>query len=158
MTYDHATIISSQDYARLQGLMCTMIGSRSPLAALLRRKLSTAAVTPTEDLNTEIVTSVSRVRFRIDGGQDDEHTLSWHLPKRGENAHLSLQTLRGLALLGLSAGQSMSYRTASGRTETIEVGEVLTATRRVLKRQPANLAQMMSSLPLAERELPLETQ
>lgn len=122
--YDHhPTVLSSHDYARLQGLMCTMIGSRTPLAALLRRKLGSAVVMLPSDAGPDLVSSGRRVRFSVDGKRPEEATLVWEPQDRGVST-LSLTGPRGLALLGLSIGQSISYQTDRGRTEFLEIDYV----------------------------------
>jgi len=121
---DHATILSSADYARLQGLMCTLIGSRTALAGLLRRKLGSAVVMLPSDAGPDLAMSGRRVRFTIDGASTGERVLTWDPPKRNTAAYLSLQQPRGLALLGLSIGQSISYETDTGRREFLEVDYV----------------------------------
>lgn len=120
--YDHhPTVLSSTDYARLQGLMCTLIGSRTPLAAVLRRKLGSAVIMLPSDAGPDLVSSGRRVRFTIDGDQSAERALVWQPQKRGDTMNLSLRTPRGLALLGLRIGDSASYQTDNGRTEHLEV-------------------------------------
>lgn len=50
--------------------------------------------------------------------------MTWQPPKRGDTVHLSLLSSRGLALLGLSPGESVSYRTEDNRTEFLKVEKV----------------------------------
>jgi regulator of nucleoside diphosphate kinase len=123
---DHdVTILSSNDYARLQGLMWTMIGSRARLATLLRRKLGSARIMLPSNVGPDLVSSGRRVRFRIDDRRSDERTLVWQPQVPGDMSSLSLQLPRGLALLGLTVGQSIAYRTDSDRMEFLEVESVL---------------------------------
>ena len=120
--YDHhPTILSSNDYARLQGLMCTLIGSPTPLAALLRRKLGSAVIMLPSDAGPDLATSGRRVRFTIDGNQAAEQALVWERPARGGDSELWLRSPRGLALLGLRIGDSVSYQADNGRTEHLTV-------------------------------------
>jgi regulator of nucleoside diphosphate kinase len=142
MHHNYPTILSSNDYARLQGLMCTMIGSRTPFASLLRRKLGSAIIMLPTDAGPDLVSIGRRVRFSIDRDQADERTLVWEPPPRGDTAKLSLWQPRGLALLGLSMGQSIAYETAGGRTEFLEVEEVFPDddSTEVAGRLPARLA------------------
>ena len=118
------SILPSSEYDRLQRLMLTMIGSRSALATVLRRKLGATTTVTSEDLDRNIALHGASVRFRVDGQPAPERTLSWQSPKRLDGAHLSLLSPRGLALLGLSAGQSISYRTEENRTEFLEVEHI----------------------------------
>lgn len=123
----HPTILSSADHARLQGLMCTMIGRRTPLASLLRRKLGSAVIMPPPDAAPDdLVTSGRSVRFSINESDHDERKLAWHASKRADPSLLSLQEPRGLALLGLRVGQSIAYGIESDQTEFLTVQLVLT--------------------------------
>lgn len=126
MHYAHpTTTLPVSEYERLQRLMLTMIGSRSSLAEVLRRKLGAATAVTTDDGDRDIALSGTRVLFRIDGEWAADQILSWTSPRRTDAAHLWLLLPRGLALLGLRAGQSISYRTQDHRTEFLEIEQVL---------------------------------
>ncbi len=118
------TLLSADDHDRLQGVLCTMIGGRSPFARLVRQKLAAAAIVPDEELGPDLVTSGRRIRFSVNGRPSQERTLLWAPPVKGNRRHLSLHSPRGLALLGLRAGESISYITDGRRTEFLEVEEV----------------------------------
>lgn len=120
----HPTILSTRDHDRLQAMMCGMIGARTPLASLVRHKLGSAVVMLPSDIAPDVVAPGRRVRFTIDGCRTKERTLTWEPQVRGDTFNISLQVARGLALLGLSAGASISYRTATRRIEFIEIDHV----------------------------------
>lgn len=67
MQNSHRTILLPEDQAHLERLMCTMTGSRTALAMLLRRKLDSAIVIPPATADRELVTSGSTVRFVVNG-------------------------------------------------------------------------------------------
>ncbi len=115
----HPTILSTDDHDRLQAMMCTMIGARTPLAHLLRRKLGSAIVMLPGDISPDIVTSGRQVRFRTGRHKRDERRLVWD--GRGDEGELPLSTTRGLSLLGLATGQSISFLNDRRRTETLTV-------------------------------------
>lgn len=119
-----ATSLSPTDYARLQQMMLTMIGSRTVLAALLRRKLGSSVPASSLTLAPDRAVSGKRVRFSIDGEAEEERILTWQPPTSGDRSTLSLQSPRGLALMGLRPGQFLSYRTEGDRTEFIRVESV----------------------------------
>jgi regulator of nucleoside diphosphate kinase len=98
-----------------------MIGSRTPLASLLRRKLGSAVIMLPSDAGPDRVSIGRRVRFSIDRAEMEERTLVWEPQPRDDDVKLSVWQPRGLALLGLSIGQSIAYETAGGRTEFLEV-------------------------------------
>jgi regulator of nucleoside diphosphate kinase len=126
--YDHnPTILSAVDYARLQGLMCTLIGSPTPLAALLRRKLESVAIVRPCDAGPDVVTAERTVRFRINDRDREERKLVWLAGgKHADPSLLSLREARGLALLGLTVGQSIAYGIGNGHSEILTVERVLT--------------------------------
>ncbi|MEO8758998.1 MAG: hypothetical protein ABI398_14745 [Devosia sp.] len=118
------TILSQRDYDRLKALLGTMIGARTPFAALVRRKLGSAVIMRPTDLGDDFVTSNRKVRFKIDGVRLDERELLWTPNDWTDGSSLSLLDPRGLALLGLSTGQSISFLTDARRTQTVHVEHV----------------------------------
>ena len=118
------THLPSTEYRRLQQLMLTMIGRRTALASVLRGKLGSALRARSSSVPRDVAVSGARVRFRVDGQHIEERILSWKPVGKGDAVHLSLLSPRGLALLGLAPGESIAYRTAADRTETLEVIEI----------------------------------
>lgn len=119
--------LPAAEYERLQRLMLTMIGSRSVLASVLRRKLGSARPTRSFAADRKFATSGIVVSFRVDREHHEHRILSWEPPRQRDTVHLSLLSPRGLALLGLGPGEAIAYRTASGRTEYLEVDRVSAA-------------------------------
>lgn len=118
--YDyHPTLLAADDHGRLRGLMATLIGGRSPLAALVRRKLGTAVSVLRSDVAPDLVTSGLRVRFKVNGVRTEDRTLVWNLNQGTTTPALSLLRPSGLALLGLSIGQSISFQNSHRKTETV---------------------------------------
>lgn len=120
----HPTILSTRDHDRLQAMMCGLIGARTPLAGLVRHKLGSAVAMLPSDIGSDVVAPGRRVRFTIDGYQTKERWLTWQPPVRGDRWNVSLHVTRGLALLGLSVGASISYTTVTRRTEFIQIDHV----------------------------------
>jgi hypothetical protein len=112
--------LPSAEYVRLQQLMLTMIGSRTVLTSILRRKLGAAAAV-SSPVGSDVALSGRQVDFKIDGRQSQTGVLTWRPEKRGGATALSLLSPRGLALLGLVPGETATYSTESGRTEFLEV-------------------------------------
>lgn len=94
-------ILTTDDHEHLQRLMTTLIGSRSPLAAIVRRKVHAAAIVDNHHVMPDLVTSGRRVRFAVNEGRSEEHTLTWANDRRSRVSTLSLQQPLGIALLGL---------------------------------------------------------
>lgn len=110
----------------------TILGNmikRSPpyddrLLRLLRRKLSTAIVVLPEDVAPDVATINSRVEYRIDGGRTEACILVHDEGNGSIGLALPISTLQGLALLGLSAGDSVSIERADGRVQTVSLETV----------------------------------
>jgi regulator of nucleoside diphosphate kinase len=123
--HDHyPTILSTRVHDRLQAMMCSMIGARTPLASLVRHKLGSAIVMLEGDVGPDVVVPGRRVRFTIGGYQTKERALTWEPHVRGDRRNVSLLVPRGLALLGLRVGESISYRTATRYTEFVQIDHV----------------------------------
>lgn len=146
MQINHPTTLTFDDHAQLERLMCTRTGSRSPLAAMVRRKLESAVIVHFQDADEDLVTSGRRVRYSIDGAREDERILSWDRPIFGDESTICIQDLRGLALLGLHAGQSISI-SGNGGIETIEVEKVmLVQEQRIGRADRRSLASSLTSV------------
>jgi hypothetical protein len=117
MHHHHPTVVSTRDYYRLQAMMCTMIDLHTPMASLARHKLRSAVVMLPTDISPDVVAAGRCVHLTIDGYRSDVRALTWGSPVRGTIRELSLLVPRGLALLGLAVGQSISYTSPTGRTE-----------------------------------------
>lgn len=119
------TLLTPDDHARLQVLMATLTGRRTPLAELVRRKLGTAVLILPSELTPDLVTSGRQVRFNLDGVRSEECTLVWSPNERTTGHALSLLIPRGLALLGLSIGQEISFRTDDDRIQSVAIEYVV---------------------------------
>jgi regulator of nucleoside diphosphate kinase len=89
------------------------------LLRLLRRKLSMASVVLPEDIAPDVATINSRVEYRIDDGRTEACVLVQDEGDASLGLALPISTLRGLALLGLSAGDSVPIERPDGRIETV---------------------------------------
>ena len=79
--HDHQpTVVSTSDHDRLQAVMCTMIGLRTPIASLLRHKLGSAIVMFPGDISYDVVVPGRFVHFTIDGSRTDMRVLTWNSP------------------------------------------------------------------------------
>jgi regulator of nucleoside diphosphate kinase len=93
--------------------------------AILQRKISSAVVMFRDDIPANVVTLNSRVAYRVNNGPAETRIIA-HDQMRGlVGMLLPIANLRGLALLGLAEGQSISIPTADGRLETLTVHEVV---------------------------------
>jgi regulator of nucleoside diphosphate kinase len=88
-------------------------------------ELTRARVVADSDVPPDVVTMNSTVRFR-DNDTGREMIVSLMYPKdaAGSENAVSVLTPVGAALLGLSAGQKITYETIDGRIKTLTVLEV----------------------------------
>jgi uncharacterized protein YjiS (DUF1127 family) len=111
------------DHAKLERLMCTLSGSRAPIADLTRRKLETAVIIHPETASDDLVMSGRKVRYSVNGTPEIERLLTWERFETARVPTLSLQQPLGLALLGLRTGESIAFTTDAG-IATAEVTSV----------------------------------
>jgi regulator of nucleoside diphosphate kinase len=96
-----------------------------PFSTILQRKISGAVVMFREDIPANVVTLSSRVAYRVNDGSAETRIVA-HDQMRGlVGVLLPITNPRGLALLGLAEGQSISIPTAGGSLETLTVHEVV---------------------------------
>jgi len=114
--------LTTRDHAILQALFDAHRGPHDPYLLLLEQKLRASALAFSDDIAADVVTLGSRVAYAVDGAPAGPHTLfEAEAPEEG----LSVLTLRGLALLGLSEGAALSVDLGGGASETLRVDKVL---------------------------------
>lgn len=92
---------------------------------LLHDKLRRAVIIPLEQVEPDLATFGSFVRYRVDGGRPLEHKLLLG-PRHGQEQHsLSVKSLRGLALLGMREGHIFTSRSSGDQQEVIEIEMIL---------------------------------
>jgi regulator of nucleoside diphosphate kinase len=118
--------ITAHDLSRLDLLTGLTTRYRTPAMEFLARELRRAQIFPSYALPGGIVNMHSRVRYRSDEtGAARTATLVYPGEEDSEEGKVSILTPVGSALIGLSAGQSIRYEDADGRTKTLTVLEVL---------------------------------
>lgn len=122
---DEAVItLTDRDHAILRGIAVHGGEGRRDYLALMAEKLANAVIVETNELASTIVRLGSRVRYRVGNGGIMEHTLVIGANKEILGQTRSLKTLYGLALIGMSSGQSTSLLRADGAREVIAVESV----------------------------------
>ncbi len=118
-------IVSSNDLERLEGLLTLpAFRSRSDLDGL-REELERADVREPEDMPADVITMNSRARFLEEGtGREYELTLAYPKDANAAESRVSIFSPAGSALLGLSAGQTIDWKTADGKSIRLKVLEV----------------------------------
>ncbi|WP_048648409.1 nucleoside-diphosphate kinase [Nitratireductor soli] len=108
MWTNQGCILTTKDFTILEILQERRTGLSEPLTALLRHKLDSATVVFRDDVPPHVATLNSRVRFRIGGAMPETRIISHDQMQGMVGLTLPLTTLRGLALLGLSDGESLA--------------------------------------------------
>lgn len=125
MSDPQAVSLTSKDYAVLETLLAAPGDAFSGSTMFIRRKLRSATLVFPTDIDANVVTLSSRVRYRIDGGANEERVI---VASAGETVAwptLGLDCARGVALLGASVGQSLEVPRQDGTFETLHVEAVL---------------------------------
>ncbi len=118
-------IVSSSDLDRLEGLLSLpAFRSRSDLDGL-RDELERADVREPEAMPADVITMNSRARFLEENtGREYELTLAYPQDARAEAGRVSIFSPAGSALLGLSVGQIIDWKTPDGNAIRLQVLEV----------------------------------
>jgi len=117
--------LTTKDYTILEVIRERHPARGDTFSAILQRKISSAVVVFREDIPATVVTLSSRVAYRVNDGPVENRIVA-HDQMRGlVGMLLPITNPRGLALLGLAEGQSMSIPTADGSLETLTVHEVV---------------------------------
>lgn len=111
--------VTAKDFTILENMLKRTPPYNEGLLRLLRRKLAMATVLLPEDIAPQVATLNSRVEYRIDGGRTECCVLVRGEDNASRGLTLPISTLRGLALLGLTAGDSVSIERPDGHSETV---------------------------------------
>ena len=114
--------------ARAASVLTAMLehapAARPSFAALLRSKLNHSSICFASDIPSGVVTLNSHVLYTVDGQNAGPHLI---VPTEGDDFPdyaLSIHELRGLALLGLTEGQSITIEEENGKKTTLTVVRV----------------------------------
>jgi regulator of nucleoside diphosphate kinase len=117
--------LTTADRSIVEGMLHCEGGHTGPRAFALRRKLGGATIVSPGEIAADIATLSSRVKFRVDDGDAEERTLVTSHAEEILGLTLLAWTSRGLALLGMSAGQQARILRLDGTPETITLEAVL---------------------------------
>jgi regulator of nucleoside diphosphate kinase len=121
-----AVALDAADYDRLLGLAMRGLERSPDVAAVLLEELVRAEVLPSHAVPPNLVTIGSFVTFRYnDTGWSQKIQLV--LPEDADisQGRVSVFTPVGAALIGLSEGQQMSWKTRLGETRSLTVLKVI---------------------------------
>jgi regulator of nucleoside diphosphate kinase len=113
-------VISARDHARLSRLAEGLVGQLPEVAGELLIEVERARVVPDESVPGSVAMG-STVLYRTESGETREVTLVYPDEADISQWRISILTPVGVALIGLSTGQSMSWITRDGRRRTLTV-------------------------------------
>ncbi|KPH06170.1 nucleoside-diphosphate kinase (plasmid) [Rhizobium acidisoli] len=126
-------LLTTKDFTLLEAMLDDPLVRDTTLIPLLRRKMASAIVMFREDLPEDVASLNSRVTFSI-GGRRDTRVLTTGRMTTPVGMLLPVDTLRGLALLGLREGQMIVIENADGFEETILLDAVNYQPERMMRR------------------------
>jgi regulator of nucleoside diphosphate kinase len=118
MPHDACTL-TTKDFTILEVMLDRCPGAGDPMRALLVRKINGATVVFRDDIPPDVATLSSRVTFTVDGREPDTRIISHDRMTSPLGLFLPITTLRGLALLGLSAGEAFGFAKSNGEERVV---------------------------------------
>lgn len=119
MNTDNRILITDQDFHRLSALVSQVEGR---WAEALEEELSRANVISQKEIPNNVVTMNSRVQFFDETtGQASEVTLVYPQDANLSEGRISILAPVGIALLGLSVGQSIDWTMPNGIVKKLKV-------------------------------------
>lgn len=113
--------LTARDHLILRAMWERSLEDDSALMRLLRHKLSTTTILATGDTGPRAAAIGSCIGYRLDEGPTEIRVLVRDEEGTSSDTTLSIVTLRGLALLGLTEGDSITIDGAAGRSETLHL-------------------------------------
>lgn len=113
--------MTRSDHKRLSRLANALSHTRSSVADQLFAELDRARVIDDARIGIDVVRMGSRIRYTTDAGESRTVTLVFPGEADIVEGKISLLTPIGVALIGLSAGQSINWETRDGRVHRLTV-------------------------------------
>ena len=118
--------ITKSDSDRLSRFLEKQFTGMSQVTLFLEKELERAHVVESQDVSSDVVTMNSRVQFRMESdGLSRTHSLVYPGEADLLNGRLSILTPVGVALLGLSVGQTMPWENRAGAMNTLKIDRIL---------------------------------
>jgi regulator of nucleoside diphosphate kinase len=119
--------ITASDYERLARIASAFVDSSPDEELTLADELDRARIVDSAGVAPGVVTMNSRVEFYFDGRESDRRTVTLVYPGEQDIAkgRISVHTPVGIALLGLSEGQSIEWTAPSGASKRLTVTKVV---------------------------------
>jgi regulator of nucleoside diphosphate kinase len=116
--------LGEEEQRRLTILAMAGTGHSADAADDLLYEMERARLLPDADLPPSIIRMGSRVKYRSDDGVERRVTLVYPEQADESRGDISILTPVGIALVGLSTGQSIDWLTADARREGLTVLDV----------------------------------
>ncbi|MCY0096238.1 nucleoside diphosphate kinase regulator [Hoeflea ulvae] len=116
--------ISEGDYERLGNLVTAYEKRGLEIAASLAEELDRARIVSDTSIAAGIVRMGSTVSYVIDGDHGKKVVLVYPADANIEEGRIAITTPVGTALIGLKAGQSISFAARNGQIHDLTVTEV----------------------------------
>lgn len=120
-------VVSDIDHERLTILAGNVSEKLEEVAEELMQELDRAKVVPQKKLPADVVRMGSTVEFRSNDGHERKVTLVYPGEADIAQGKISILTPIGTALIGLTAGQSMSWTARDGKAHELSVISVINA-------------------------------
>jgi len=125
-------LLTTKDFTLLEAVIDDPFVRDSPLRPLMERKMAAATVVFRQDLPEDAASLNSRITFSIDGRRDTRILTTGRMTTP-VGMLLPVDTLRGLALLGLREGQKIIVENADGFQEQVLLEAVNFQPERAMK-------------------------
>ncbi|MEQ9638056.1 MAG: nucleoside diphosphate kinase regulator [Devosia marina] len=119
--------LGQTDHAKLYALGEAGLDRNPDLAEILLTELDRAKVVNDAKLPDGVVRMGSRVTFETNSGQEQTVTLSYPVDANIEEGRISVMTPIGVALIGLKAGQSITWHDRADKRHKLTVLKVETS-------------------------------
>jgi regulator of nucleoside diphosphate kinase len=118
--------LGQSDHAKLYALGEAGLDRNPALAEILLTELDRARVVPDCKLPEGVVRMGSRVTYQTDAGTEQTVTLVYPVDADIEKGLVSVMTPIGVALVGLKAGQSITWRDRADKRHKLTIVSVET--------------------------------
>lgn len=119
-----AIVLGEADHAKLSALAEAGLDRVPDVAERLLEELERARVVTAAKLPADIVRMGSRVTYSTNAGQEQTVTLVYPVDADIEQGRVSVLTPIGTALIGLKAGQSITWRDRADKRHRLTVVKV----------------------------------
>jgi regulator of nucleoside diphosphate kinase len=116
-----AITVSALDYDRLMSLIDSVANQNLPSAEALERELDRADIVESAKMPADIVTMNSTAIVSDSSGNKRRLTLVYPKDANFDEGKISILAPVGVAILGLSVGQSIHWQLPNGETSKLKV-------------------------------------